>query len=167
MKKIAITFGPEQDHPDIAERIQEGYVVIEAPTREIARGIADAIFGARLWSFDYDLDDVDWESDNARKGYYPAGELLRIAWLGFNQQKAIAIAIDDTYEAADGGSNDEEIQALQDARDLLAAIIGYIPEDERDWSVPESHELEVGPDLPTHLREERTREPFTGQSGEW
>jgi hypothetical protein len=130
MKKIAITFGPDHDevHAHIAPRIHEGYVVIEAPDRRIARDIAFAIFGDK-WAFDYDMRADGWEESNRTKGYHPAGELLRIAWIGVNTRAAITETIDNTYEAADGDSNDEEIEALQDARDLLAEIIDYIPEE--------------------------------------
>jgi hypothetical protein len=152
MKKVAITFGPAHSefHEHIAPRIHEGYVVIEAPDREVARRMAEAIFG-REWAFDYDMGDGTWMEENLRLGYHPAGELLRIAWLGINAQSAIISAVDATFEAAEGSSNDEEIEALQDARDLLAAIINYTPEEEKQ----------------EHSAPERTREPFTGQSGEW
>lgn len=153
MKKVAITFGSDHDahHLDIAERISEGYVVIEAPDREVARRIAFAIF-EKKWAFDYDLADVDWQSDIAKKGFYPAGELLRIAWLGFDRQAPMVAAIEGTYEAAEGGSNDAEIESLQEARDMLATVIDYTPADEREWDVPEPYELTIGPDIPTHLR---------------
>lgn len=108
MSDYAFTFG--YDHDDIhaevlgTTRASEGYLVIEAPNFHIAREIAFAIVGPRF-SFQYDMTDGQWERDNQTKGYYPAGELLRIAWL------TTSIDIMD--------------------------------------------------------RQERTREPFTGQSGEW
>lgn len=130
IKKIAITFGPDHRdvHAHIAPRIDEGYVVIEAPTHQIARDIAFAVFGEK-WAFDYDLAFGHWEAENRRKGHHPAGELLRVAWLGANARNAIIATVDDTYEAADGDSNDAEIEALQDARDMLAELIDYRPEE--------------------------------------
>ena len=49
----------------------EGYAVIEAPDREMARAIAFAIFD-RQWAFDYDHKPEDQ--------FAPAGELMRILW---------------------------------------------------------------------------------------
>jgi hypothetical protein len=132
MKKIAITFGTDHNkiHAGIlgTPHASEGYVVIEAPAWRNARDIAFAIFGEKF-AFDYDIEGSSWLADIEQKGYYPAGELLRIAWIGMNARSAITWTIDNTYEAADGDSNDEEIEALQDARDLLAEIIDYIPEE--------------------------------------
>ncbi|QGZ16771.1 hypothetical protein PBI_DEWDROP_124 [Microbacterium phage Dewdrop] len=54
-----------------------GYAVIEAPDREMARGIAFAIFG-KQWSFDYELAEI--LGDERKQQFYPDGELLRIAW---------------------------------------------------------------------------------------
>ena len=51
---------------------RDGYAVIEAPTRELAREIAFVVFG-RQRARDYDT------APNAELA--PAGELLRIAWI--------------------------------------------------------------------------------------
>lgn len=128
MTETVITFGSDHDvaHKHIASAIHEGYVVIEAPTREQGRDIAFVLFEDK-WAFDYDIE--RFEESNQRSGYYPAGELLRVAWISEGRRSVIAAAIDHTYEAADGDSNDTEIEALQDVRDLLAELIHYTPEE--------------------------------------
>lgn len=50
-----------------------GYAVIEAPTEEIARALAHAVFNQR-WAFLY---------ETAPAGEYaPAGEIMRLSWTG-------------------------------------------------------------------------------------
>lgn len=188
MTDYAFTFGTDHNHPILGERLSEGYVVIEAPGFDVARAMMFSLIGP-AFAFQYDMSDGQWQRDNETKGFYPAGELLRIAWLGINQQTAIAIAIEDTYEKAEGGSNDDEIQALQDARDLLAAIIRYTPQEDREEgplpsvldkssSASVQHFIETGRYLTVreviefeaiqeNARRETPREPATGQSGEW
>ena len=48
--------------------------------------------------------------------------------------EALFPLIEDTFAAAEGDSNDAEIEALQAARDRLAALIDYTPAHERDWT---------------------------------
>lgn len=132
--KTYVTFGTDHDdlHPNVGVKVSEGYVVIEAPTREQGRDIAFVILGTK-WAFDYGTEHF---ADSIARGLYPAGELLRVGWLNFDRQKKIVLAVEDTWEKAEGGSNDEEIESLQEARDLLADIIDYTPSDERDWGEP-------------------------------
>lgn len=46
-------------------------------------------------------------------------------------REQIIEVIEGTFEAADGDSNDHEIELLQDARDLLAQVIHYQHEEEQ------------------------------------
>ncbi len=131
-----ITFGshPEMQHDWIAPRMHEGYVVIEAPTRIAGEKIADVLFGHHGWAFSYD--EQHMEESNHRAGYYPAGELARMAWIDTTRQLQIFNAIEDTYDKADGDSNDAEIRSLQEARDMLADIIQWEPEPEPRTETP-------------------------------
>lgn len=121
-----ITFGvqyrenpqhPDEEHP--LGMFGNGYAVIEAPTREMARGIAVALFGDR-WAFDYGPE------HKPSKDYYPAGEILRIPFIQRTSLIGARAAIADTYEKAEGDSNDEEIESLQETRDLLEQLVGEI-----------------------------------------
>ena len=49
-------------------------------------------------------------------------------------REVVAGLIEATFAAAEGDSNDDEIEVLQAARDRLAALIDYIPAHERDWT---------------------------------
>lgn len=72
---FGVQYSPNPQHDDKRHPLgmhRDGYAVIEAPTRELAREIANAIFGRR-WAFDYD--------ERPAAKYAPAGELLRIAWI--------------------------------------------------------------------------------------
>jgi hypothetical protein len=46
-------------------------------------------------------------------------------------RRAARSAIDDSYDAADGDSNDHEIAVLQECRDMLADLVGYVPREAR------------------------------------
>lgn len=143
--KTYITFGTDHDdaHPIIGTKLSEGYVVIEAPTRAMGRDIAFLIFGPRF-AFDYGAEQF---ADSIARGLYSAGELFRLSWLSFERQRAVIDAVELTYAKADGGSNDEEIEALQEVRDLLADSIDYTPSDERYWDEPaplETHRSRQG-----------------------
>lgn len=119
-----ITFGvqykehpqhPDEEHPQ--GMFGDGYAVIEAPSRGAARDIAFAIFGKR-WTFDYDR-----QPDPVM---YPAGEILRVPLITRTALLAAREQIADTYAKAEGDSNDEEIESLQGARDLLEQLVGVI-----------------------------------------
>lgn len=119
-----ITFGvqykenpqhPDEEHP--LGMFGEGYVVIEAPTRQMGRDIAYALFGAR-WAFDYE--------EKPNEAYCPAGELLRIPFIQRSALLTARAVIENTHEMAEGGSNDDEIEVLQEARDLLAQLVGEL-----------------------------------------
>jgi len=77
-----VTFGvqfgrrPGDDHHPLG-MFSDGYAVIEAPTDEMARGIARAIFGQH-WAFLY--------HDKPAEKYVPAGELLRLAWIQHDEE---------------------------------------------------------------------------------
>lgn len=80
-----ITFGvqygtdPEKSEIHPLGMHRDGYAVIEAPDRDTALRIANAVFGHQ-WSFDYSYEDfMQGESPVAR--FHPDGELLRISWL--------------------------------------------------------------------------------------
>ena len=87
--KWVFTFGyaHTEQHRDLGlGELDKGYVVVEAPTRDLARRIGKAIFGVEhrpgggetwQWAFDYEYDDFIGDAAEA----YPAGELLRIGWL--------------------------------------------------------------------------------------
>lgn len=85
-----ITFGVQYKHPDnpwFDERKVhplgmhgDGYAVIEAPSRDVARAIAHAVLAP--WAFDYDAATFfERERRQSFKEMYPYGELLRIAWV--------------------------------------------------------------------------------------
>lgn len=117
-----ITFGtqyqenpthPEGEHP--AGMFGNGYAVIEAPSRGAARDIAFTLFG-KNWAFDYPT--------RPSAELYPAGEILRVSVLQVDQLRNIRAAVADTFEKAGADSNDEEIESLQETRDLLASVAG-------------------------------------------
>ncbi|UOW92836.1 hypothetical protein SEA_ROBINROSE_93 [Microbacterium phage RobinRose] len=119
-----ITFGvqykefpqhPDEDHPQ--GMFGDGYAVIEAPNRGAARDIAFALFGKR-WAFDY--------PEKPNSDLYPAGEILRVPLITRSALLAAQSVIRDTYEKAEGDSNDDEIESLQGARDLLEQLVGVI-----------------------------------------
>ena len=119
MTEYAFTFGWAHDdmHAGLGlGELSRGYVVIEAPNREVAREIGKGLFGFDKhrgggetwhWAFDYELAAFD-TFENRQD--YPAGELLRIAW----QQKV------DAGETFGDISNerqwewDREIEVLRD-----------------------------------------------------
>lgn len=75
---IAVTFGSDHTHPEISDKkLADGYMVVEAPTYEMARNIAFAITGG-VHAFDYPLDEFLKKERVAE--WYPLGELLRIKW---------------------------------------------------------------------------------------
>lgn len=72
-----ITFGVQYGRREGDEHhplgmFSDGYAVIEAPTHEMARRLAFAIFEQK-WAFLY--------SERPTQKHAPAGELLRIAWV--------------------------------------------------------------------------------------
>ena len=80
-------------------------------------------------------DALDADQDAAAlDARYPDGEIARLTLIDEAAQKEIAGLIEDTFAAAEGDSNDDEIEVLQAARDRLAALIDYIPAHERDWT---------------------------------
>lgn len=73
--EFRVTFGTahNEDHAALNLGVlSEGWVTIEAPNEEIARGIALGIFGPK-WAFLY-------EKDEFHPHHYTQGELLRLAW---------------------------------------------------------------------------------------
>lgn len=65
------------------------------------------------------------EGGHVVKGYAYDNEFtVDIDEIDDGRERAIHV-IKATYEAADGDSNDAEIQILQEARDLLADLVGY------------------------------------------
>jgi hypothetical protein len=77
-----ITFGVQygrrqgdEHHP--LGMFSDGYAVIEAPTHDMARAMAFAIFEQK-WAFLY--------SEPPGKRHAPAGELLRIAWIQHDEE---------------------------------------------------------------------------------
>lgn len=80
-----VTFGVQYTRPSEFQHEDEkhplgmhgnGYAVIEAPSYEIGRAMAFAIFGERF-AFAYPAE--DWEMKDVPR-FYPDGELMRIAW---------------------------------------------------------------------------------------
>lgn len=75
MKTTYITFGTDHNEPHAhlvgGAKLSEGWVAIEAPTQEMGRAIAFAIFGPKF-AFDYE--------EMKRPELYIAGEILRIQW---------------------------------------------------------------------------------------
>lgn len=119
-----ITFGvqyketpghPEEQHPTGMHG--KGYAVIEAPSREAAREIAHAVFQGK-WAFDY--------AEKPRADLYPAGEILRIPFIQHAALLTARAVVENTYEMVEGESNDDEIEALQEARDLLEQLVGEL-----------------------------------------
>jgi len=79
MPEWYITFGVqygrrEDDDKHPLRMYSDGYAVIEAPDEEMARRIAKAIFEDE-WSMIYSV--------IPERQFAAAGELLRIAWLGY------------------------------------------------------------------------------------
>lgn len=119
-----ITFGvgyPDPRTPGIDPEILhpqgmfgEGYATLQAPSRDAGRGIAYALFGGKF-AFDY--------PERPRADYVPAGEVLRVVVLQRDQLEEMRRALVAADEAADGGSNDDEITALQGVRDLLRDVV--------------------------------------------
>ena len=123
-----ITFGPDHAnlHPHVGAQLNRGYVAIDTGTRDRDIAAAFAILG-KQWAFDYqDADRLD-----AR---YPDGEIARLALIGERSQKEIVALIEDTFAAAEGDSNDAEIEALQAVRDWVSTLLDYTPAHERDWT---------------------------------
>lgn len=123
--KTYITFGVqykqvptsmEERHPQ--GMFGSGYATIEAPDRESARGIAVALFDGR-YAFDYE--------EKPRDHYVPDGEILRVAVLQRNQLQQMRELLAEAYAAADGVSNDEEIDVLVALRDVVAEMLGFEP----------------------------------------
>ena len=123
-----ITFGPDHAglHPHVGERLNRGYVAVSTGNRERDLAATFAILGDQ-WAFDYQ----DAAALDAR---YPDGEIGRLALIGETSQKEIVGLIEDTYAAAEGDSNDAEIEALQAVRDWISELIQYVPAHERDWT---------------------------------
>lgn len=108
--------GPgDERHP--AGMFGEGYATIQGPDREFARLVAHNLFDSDF-AFDY--------AERPRADLYPAGEILRVNIIQREELESIRRLIEDTYEAADGDSNDHEIAVLQEARDALAQMIGEV-----------------------------------------
>ena len=107
-----ITFGPDHAdlHPHVGTGLNRGYVAISTGDRGRDIAAAFAILGEQ-WAFDYQ----DAAPLDAR---YPDGEIARLTLIDEAAQKEIAGLIEDTFAAAEGDSNDAEIEALQAARDL-------------------------------------------------
>lgn len=53
-----------------------------------------------------------------------------VVHISADDRELLSVIIDGTYEAADGDSNDDEIEILQSARDELARIISYVPKED-------------------------------------
>lgn len=123
-----ITFGPDHAHlhPHVGAQLNRGYVTVSTGNRERDIAAAFAILG-KQWAFDY-------QDATALDARYPDGEIARLTLIDEAAQKEIAGLIEATFAAADGDSNDDEIEVLQAARDRLAALIDYIPAHERDWT---------------------------------
>ncbi|MEY4081679.1 MAG: Microbacterium phage OneinaGillian [Actinomycetota bacterium] len=90
-----------------------GYAVIEAPSRDVARDIAFAIFGQQ-WAFDYDTP--------PNEEHAPAGEILRIAWLDRDALSQARGAI----EEAEASEHSDGFDDVFDARDALADVVRSI-----------------------------------------
>lgn len=122
-----ITFGSNHDdaHPKIGTRLSEGYVAVDMGSYGYATecAVAFTVLGP-VFAFDYP-NTAKFEADNARSGYYPRGAIARIQLIPEARLIEIESAIAHTYELADGDSNDDEIEGLQAARDLLAELVGY------------------------------------------
>lgn len=119
------TFGSDHDraHPWLGSlRLSEGYLTVEAGNIHREHAIGQAVLGP-VYAFDY-TNSEQWRKDNETKGYYPAGELARITLITQAQRAEALDIIEQTFIAAEGDSNDDEIQILQQARDLLASLIG-------------------------------------------
>lgn len=122
MDTYYVTFGTAHNeaHPLLqvppTRRLSEGYIAIEAPDYDTARRLANVLLGI-TWAFMYGPD------DKPEAQFVPDGELFRLAWINHDRHATLGAAIEATYRAADGGSNDKEIELLQQARDLLEEFI--------------------------------------------
>ncbi len=121
MQETYVTFGVQyKEQPSPYEErhplgmFGTGYATIQAPDRDAARAIAVALFGDK-WAFDY-----------PEKPAFVTEEILRVAVIQRLQLQQLRELLDQAHEAADGGSNDEEIDALTDLRDAVAELIGYV-----------------------------------------
>lgn len=75
MKEFFITFGVKyarEPHPYFHKANPNGYVVVEAPSEDIARRIARAKT-ANMYAFIYPRDNFD-------SSYHPKGEIERWVW---------------------------------------------------------------------------------------
>jgi len=82
IQEFAITFGVQYGRRKDADKhpmgmFGDGYAVIEAPSAEVARALAFAAFGEK-WSFQYPMEKFATRENFEQ--YYPAGELMRLAW---------------------------------------------------------------------------------------
>lgn len=116
-----ITFGsqygrdPERSEIHPLEMSGHGYAVIEAPSYEIGRAIAFAIFN-RQFAFVYGAE--EWhDKDDDIPHWYPEGELLRIRWVD-REQLASEARVRET--------------ALRVGRE--AGLIGEVPAGDRSAS---------------------------------
>jgi hypothetical protein len=120
-----ITFGTDHAdiHPGLGARLDEGYFAVSLPGypswKELS--VAQALIGT-TYAFDYQQ-----RPGKDRPDWYVAGEIARLTLINERLQKQIVEAVEATFAAAEGNSNDAEITALQEARDLLASIIDYTP----------------------------------------
>lgn len=118
-----ITFGTDHDaaHPALGAQLSAGYVAVDLPDLPLGteRDLFYELFGARF-AFDYQE-----KPDRDRPGWYYKGEIARIQLINESKRRSIVAAIEATYAAAEGDSNDTEIAVLQEARDLLASLIDY------------------------------------------
>lgn len=72
---FGVKYGIDEEHP--LGMTGDGYVAVEAPDYEAARGIAHALF-RHQWAFVYDR--------TPTPALYPRGEVLRIAWVTPDQR---------------------------------------------------------------------------------
>ena len=123
-----ITFGTDHDnaHPALGAQLSAGYVAVSLPGLPpgTERDLFYELFGARF-AFDYPS-----PPDGGSHAWYAKREIARIQLINEQHRRRIVSTIEATYAAADGDSNDAEIAVLQEARDMLAALIEYTHEEE-------------------------------------
>jgi hypothetical protein len=122
-----ITFGSDHEHPALGSQLHDGFVTIDLPgfPRHVEREVIFAMIGG-VFAFDYDEEPG---VDRREMGWYRKGEIARVTLINEQLRRDIVKQISHTYDMAEGGSNDDEIEALQTARDMLASLIGH--EEER------------------------------------
>ena len=143
--KRAITFGQKYRndyHPKLGSLAHpDGYIVVEASSLDDVDAFLQTIcgrqvfvlsdggtqLGAVLYAFDYDLETFEAPGGTAER-HHPRGRLASFTTMPADSlseasRKELADLIERARECAEGDSNDEEIEALQDVMNFAEGAL--------------------------------------------